>query len=296
MKQSLSSHEFSFEYEGDLLYFDVFPFISSLGSLCKALKEVSLTLHPEFELLIAVRETRKGSFLVDLAFLATISGNLFQGHFLGYARDCLQVFVNILELHRFLKGEPPREIREKGQGVIVTNQEGKQNIVNKVVFNIYNSKVEVRNEIQKGFSSLEQALEVEAFSLKENEKLLFRATREEFPYLARLLIKETEEERVTKEVTTIHIIKPSFERDYKWFIVFKGHKVHAAMLDEEFMEKVEKGLVRFGKGDALEVEIEIKQVYDPELGTFVHKDYKILKVLRVLPSHQQRDLNFHLQD
>ena len=296
MKQSLSSHSFTLQYEGELEYFDVFPFVSSLGSLCKALKEVSLALHPEFELMLAVRETRRGSFLVDLAFLAAITQNLFQGEFLNYARESLQAFVNILDLHRFLKGEPPREIKKEGSQDIVINQRGERLVANPVIVNIYQSHVEIRNEIQKGFSALEQAPQVQAFHLKEKEKTLFTATREEFPYLAKTLLSETEEERVIRMVTTVFIIKPSFERNYKWFIVCEGHKVHATMQDEEFMEKVEKGLVRFGKGDALEVEMEVKQVYEPELRTFVYKDYKILKVLRVIPAPQQRNLHFHLQD
>lgn len=299
MKQSLSSYEFSFEYQGKFQYLDIFPFVSSLGGLCKALKEVGHTLHPEFDILIAIKETRKGSFWVNLAFLGAIaaSTNLFQEQFLDYAKESLQFFVNILQLHKFLKGEPPREVVPLDQEKLkVINHEGNHTVIQQTVYNIYNSKVEIRHEIQKSFNALHQSPDIEAFSLTEGDKPLFRATRDDFPYLAKTTIEETEKDRKIHTVTTVHIIKPSFERGYKWFVVYEANKVHAEMLDEKFMEKIEKGKVRFGKGDALEVEMEIYQIYDPTLNTFVNKDFKILRVLRVIPAFQQRNLFFHLQD
>jgi len=36
--------------------------VSSFGGLCKVLKEINITLHPEYEILIAIKETYKGSF------------------------------------------------------------------------------------------------------------------------------------------------------------------------------------------------------------------------------------------
>ena len=297
MKQSLSSHEFSFEYQGKFQFLDVFPFVSSLGGFCKALKGISHALHPEFDVLIAVKETRRGSFWVDLAFLAAIPSGLFQGQFLDYAKESLQFFVNVLQLHKFLKGEPPREVVPLNRETLkVINHEGNHTVIHQNVYNIYNSKVEIKHEIQKSFSALHQSPDIEAFSLTEGDKTLFRATRDDFPYMAKTTIEETEKDRKIHTVTTVHIIKPSFEREYKWFVVYEANKVHAEMLDEGFMEKIEKGEIRFGKGDALEVEMEIRQVYDPTLNTFVNKDFKILRVLRVIPAPYQRDLFFHLRD
>jgi hypothetical protein len=294
MKQSVSSHEFNFKYEGDFQYIDVFPFLSSLGGLCKVLKEVSFSLYPGYDILIGLKETQKGSIDVSLALLAVAVG-LFPIY--PQAKEILEVFIQLLNLHKFLKGEPPKEIKQVGdKNVKIINSENQEKILMQNIYNIYDSHVVIKQEIQKSFSAMEQLPELEEFRIYESGKPRFIAKRKDFPYLAKTLVKETEKERILHTVATIHLIKPSFEKNYKWFVVYQANKIHVQILDEEFMEKVEKGLIRFGKGDALEVVMEIKQVFEPELNIFVNKEFKVLKVLRYIPSLQQKNIFSHFQE
>ena len=295
MKQSISSHEFNFKYEGDFQYIDIFPFLSSLGGLCKILKEVGLYLYPEFEILIGLKETQKGSIDVNLALLAIVAAGILP--FYPQAKEILNFFIQLLNLHKFLKGESPKEVKQVGdKNVMIINSEEQEKIIHQTIYNIYASNVVIKQEIQKSFSAMEQIPELDEFRIYEKDKLLFKAERKDFPYLAKTLIKETEREKVLRTVATIHIIKPSFERNYKWFVVYQANKIHVQILDEEFIEKVEKGLIRFGKGDALEVVMEIKQVFDPELNIFVNKEFTVLKVLKHIPSFEQKNIFAYFQE
>ena len=52
----------------------------------------------------------------------------------------------------------------------------------------------------------------------------------------------------------------------------------------EFYKRVDKG-ESFSKGDVLEVELEIKQVFESSVNTFINKSYKIKRII----NHEKRE-------
>ncbi len=90
---------------------------------------------------------------------------------------------------------------------------------------------------------------------------------------------------------SLYIIKPSFERTLKWDVVYAGDKLAMAMKDESFLNRIDKG-ERFGKGDILEVELQIDQVLDRNVGTYLNKSHQINKVLEHIPRPEQGTFNF----
>ena len=89
---------------------------------------------------------------------------------------------------------------------------------------------------------------------------------------------------------TVGIIKPSFDRNYKWEILFFETKQFAEVVDEDFLNTVAAG-ERFGSGDSLEVELELVQVWDKNIEKYITKEYRILKVYNHIPRAQQIAFN-----
>ena len=289
--------EFTLRYEGNFKYLDVFPFVAFLGGLCKAIKECAFTLHPEHDLLIAVKETQTGSFYVNLAFLGLAGHNFFSSvNIVDMTKNTLEFFVAYLELLKHLKGSPPKDTIEKKDGIEVINQHGEASIVNQTVFNIYTNNLTIRQDVQKGFSAIESSYQIDKLSIESTGKRLFTAERKDFPFLSKTVIKETEKERIELTTAIIHLIKPSFEKGLKWMVAYQHNKINVEILDHDFMEKVQQGEIKFGKGDALEVEMEIKQAFDEAIGIFMNKRFRVLKVLKILRAPVQKDLRFYMRD
>jgi len=296
--QSLDFYEVSFVYEGVTRYIEVFPFVASLGSFCHALKEIGLTLYPDYNVAIALKETRPGSFLVDLAFITAVSATLLQSlPVVDFAKQTLGTFIDLLELMKFLKGEPPLKTEEIEQGKVkVYNADNQILMVNQGTINIYGN-VNVTSQITKGFDALEKAPDVEVFRIDDpKEGRTYKVLRKEFPYLSQITTKKTEEIKVDELNTFVKIIKPAFEKGLTWYVKIDEEKANVKILDDDFMEKIQNGLIRFGKGDLLEVKMEVESQFNPIRNDYEVKERRITKVLRFIPSPHQTDINFHLRE
>jgi hypothetical protein len=63
------------------------------------------------------------------------------------------------------------------------------------------------------------------------------------------------------------------------------------MNDEAFLARIDRG-ERFAKGDILEVELQIDQVLDPNINTYINKGYQIVHVTAHVPRAEQGSLLF----
>lgn len=68
--------------------------------------------------------------------------------------------------------------------------------------------------------------------------------------------------------------------------LYQGNKISANITDSRFHEKVQSG-GRFGKGDILEVIMEIHQELDEAIGVFINKAYVVAKVFNHVPKPNQ---------
>jgi hypothetical protein len=92
-------------------------------------------------------------------------------------------------------------------------------------------------------------------------------------------LEDLPSERTTTNRGRLSIVRLSFENMKKWEFYYEGYKIQANIIDEQFIARINRG-ERFAKGDALEVEIEITQRYDPTVDAFINKVYKINKFIR----------------
>ena len=89
----------------------------------------------------------------------------------------------------------------------------------------------------------------------------------------------------------LSIIKPCFERGLKWEVVYLGNKIFVAVTDEAFLTRVDNGEESFAKGDVLEVEMHIEQVFDAALNTYINKSHEIIRVKNHRPRARQMSID-----
>jgi len=102
-----------------------------------------------------------------------------------------------------------------------------------------------------------------------------------------LIIEENQ--RIILEIASLNIFKVVFEENYVWEFYYKGNKIKAQILDKNFFSKIDNG-ESFAKGDILKVELQINQIYEPTVKTFINKSYKINRVIQHEPRGEQQKL------
>jgi hypothetical protein len=100
-----------------------------------------------------------------------------------------------------------------------------------------------------------------------------------------------DDERITITAARLNIVKVSFDSKLKWEFIFKGNKISAKSDDPIFQERIDRG-ESFAKGDILEVELAIKQKFDPTVNTFLNKSYKINRIINHIKREDEPTLNF----
>ena len=153
----------------------------------------------------------------------------------------------------------------------------------------------INDSFNKGLAQLTTDERLSEYSiLDSNRKPIISIKPEEFPYFTTSESEVFESFENVKEKTksvsaTLRIHKVVFDTTSKWGFIYNNNKISAKIADKGFQEKVQKE-GRFGKGDILEVLMEIHQEFDETVGVFINKAYVIAEVLKHIPRPQQTSL------
>jgi hypothetical protein len=164
--------------------------------------------------------------------------------------------------------------------------------VENFVQNIYNNNTIVKDALSQSFETLENDNSITGYEITDrNNKTLVRVDREEFEYISVKSEELLEGEKNIVVAGRLNIIRISFDDKLKSDFYFKGNKISAKINDVDFYKRVDKG-ESFAKGDVLEVELEIKQVFETSVNTFVNKSYKIKRIINHILRNEQSKLDF----
>lgn len=224
----------------------------------------------------------RGSFITDLVFnvggpAATMFSAFSPEHLLNLVKEAFALW-------KHLKGSPPAAINQSGDNnVAVTNNNGQIIQVKTDTLNLVFSEKGaesvgrfVREALeQDGISSVELGSAGKTVaSVDEGDAAFFVPVAKEAP------VSEN-----TVNMALI-LVAPVFQDGNKWRFSDGGATFPAAILDEEFLSRVNNG-ERFGKGDVLQVELKIIQ---SRTGSKISVDRQVLKVIEHRISGQQQPL------
>lgn len=92
-------------------------------------------------------------------------------------------------------------------------------------------------------------------------------------------------DRKIVEKTDLHIVSMNFKGSCQWQFLYKGFKIPVRIKEGPLRNLINKG-ERFGKGDLLEVTLEIVQRYNPAYASYENIRFKIKEFHRHYRNHE----------
>ena len=166
--------------------------------------------------------------------------------------------VGVIQLYKKLKGKAPVKIEESFENTKVFYTETEYLEVDKRTLRLYRSKV-IASDIEKMLEPLSKDGIDTFYVVKDmsDEKPELFIDKSELEYFKFQDMEDHLSESVVE--TFLQIESISFKEKNKWRFNNGGSTIHASILDESFLQKVDSGLLRFGKGDLLKVELKTIQ-------------------------------------
>lgn len=283
--------DFKFKFEGQLHQVSANTLINSLINFSTVIQEINKTVNPDEQVEINIKATEKGSFYLWLALNVLENRNTI----IESTKDIITILVGLVALKERLEGKEPKKIKRDGDKIKIHTNNGTIIFTDQVIWHNYQNQKN-QDAISNTFETLEEDISITGFEITDvKDKPLYRAERNNFEKLAVKSEIEEQNRKIIVEVADLYIFKIVFEDRYKWEFYYKGNKIAATIIDKTFFNRIDEG-EKFAKGDTLTAEIEIRQLFDESVNTFVNNSYMIKKVLEHTPRGEQRKLNFNRQD
>ena len=294
-KLNILDRDFKIKFDGEKHQIDANLWVNNLIHTTSIIQEINRNFDSGKKIDIQIKALEKGSFLIHIDLIESAFDNLknlLTRDNIELAGSVIGAFVGLIELKKFLKGKEEKSIEKSGNKVKITNQDGQVLYVENFVQNIYNNNTIVKDALSQSFETLENDNSITGYEITDrNNKTLVRVDREEFEYISVKSEELLEGEKNIVVAGRLNIIRISFDDKLKSDFYFKGNKISAKINDVDFYKRVDKG-ESFAKGDVLEVELEIKQVFETSVNTFVNKSYKIKRIINHILRNEQSKLDF----
>ncbi len=275
------------KFGGDLHEIDVDLLIESLINYSSVTQEASAYLSPGIKVEIKIKAPKQGSFILLLNLVAKETSNLLAKDNIELAASIVTIVGGLYGLKQWISknGKPETVKPNEDNSIEIINNNGSITISNDV-YNIYQENPKVRENLRNTFIKLKEREEISDFSIKDVDtgQDIFSAGKEEFNLLSSFDDEiEQRRQKVLKEKQELSVFKIVFKENYKWEFFYQGTKIYAALRDESFFKKIERGEIAFRSGDKLIADLEIDQVFNEAANTFVNDSYNILKVVEHMP-------------
>lgn len=294
MKQN-PLNEFRVKFGGKPNEIKVHTLLKSLSSITTIIEEVNNEIGTGKKIDIKIKALEKGSFLVPIG-LSEAEITLLSGLSLKAIEMIVKIIGQLFIVRKEIKQGDSNQIIEDGDNVQITTTSGNSITVYKQTFNIYNQNTKVNESLSETFQTLNDDTTIKSFELEDKKgKPIFEVARKDFEKMAvRNEINKPEQGiKIEKQYATIFALKLVFEnKNRKWEFYYHGNKISALITDDNFYKSIDKG-EQFGKGSALEVELQITKKFDITVNTYVITNYEVTKVNKHIPrSMNQGKIDF----
>lgn len=222
---------------------------------------------------------KEGSFETDFVLsvvgpATTLLSTLSPSHF-------WDVIKSAFDLWRFLRGEPPASVAYNPNHVAVTNNYGEVNQFHVESLTIVMSP-QGAEAVEKFVREPLRRSGVTSMKLRPREaKMSVQVTNDESEFFTAVAREDVLSDNLVPMV--VQVVGPEFEGGRKWRFTAGESSFTADIEDQDFLGKVNAG-ERFGKGDALEVEMRVVQFGKNRA---LRVERSIVRVLRhIVPQEQ----------
>lgn len=261
-------------FNGDNGQIDANTLIVALSHYQFVMEATNKEFGCEKKLELKVNAIEKGSFVIDIDVVEGFIKNLFSNNSMEYVANVIAVLGGVYGAYKILKGKPAKTKEEKESIVI----KGNDNVViNKAVVNIYN-QIPVREAISKTFEAAEKDKSVDGLTIESSEQKVY-FPKEDFSELIHKSFDSPDmlpPDKTIIEDARLAILSMSFESGYTWQFMYKGFKIPIRVKEGALMTIIDNG-ERFGKGDVIDVRLEILQRYNPSYRAYENIRFKIVE-------------------
>lgn len=295
MIDEILDSDFKIKFDGQQHQIDAQILISSLIHTTTVIQELNKHFNTGKKIEIKVKALEKGSFLIHIQLLETALDslkNLLTKDNIIFATSIIGGLVGLIELKKHLRGKKPKEIKTECSKTIIINQNNNRLNINTNIFNVYETNVTVNDALSQNFDILDNDSAISAFEITDRtEKPYIRVESIDFKDLALKSEQIDENEKFIIELTRLNIVRLSFDKSLKWDFYYRGNKISAKIKDPNFYEIIDNG-ESFAKGDVLEVELQINQLFDETVNTFINKSFQINRIINHYKRAEQKKIDF----
>lgn len=269
-------------FNGDSGQIDANTLIAALGHYQFIMEAANKEMGGDKTVELKINAIEKGSFIIDVEVVENFFKNMFSGSSVGYVSAIITIVGAVYGAYRKLKGRPAKT-KEDIEKIRVAVK-GKDNVViNQSIVNIYN-QIPVREAISKTVEAADKDESVDGITIEGKDESV-HYPREEFQELIHKNFESADmlpPDKVKEEKVFLTILSMGFESGLMWQFLYNGFKIHIRIKDGALMDIIDKG-ARFGKGDVLEVTLEIVQRYIPSYRAYENVSFKIKEFHRHIP-------------
>ena len=281
---------------------DLAPALLSIGELFDTAN--ALVNDESVKTSVHVRAVEPGCFSIDLQVVqsfwdSTVSiltskdvttALTLKGLLIGGAGVSASVGGGLIWLIKKLKGKPIEKAKRIEESMVrISTEEGSLDIPAKLL-DLY-SDIRVRQATEKVIKPLEKP-DIETVAFVENREDIIKIDRENAHYYRSPKI----EEKILiedKRKVAFSIISLTFKEDNKWRLSDGDSQIHATIADRIFLDKVDKNLIRFSKGDILVCEVLYQQ---KQTADGLKTEHTVEKVIDHIPAKQQLYLDLSITE
>jgi len=295
MQPQINSNNFKIKFDGQAHQVDAQVLISSLIHTTTIIQELNRYLDSGKKIDIKVKALEKGSFLIHLELLETAFESLktiFTKENIIVASSLITGLVAFIQLKKHLKGKPPKDVKTENSTTVIINGDGNQLSIDSNIYQIYENSTVINDALSQNFDTIDQDPAISAFEIiDEKEKPYVRVERSDFKDLSQKTEIIDDNKKTIIENTRLYIVRLSFEEGLKWDFYYRGNKISAKITDPNFQKLIDQG-ASFAKGDVLEVELHINQIFDNSVNTYINKSYQINRIIQHYNRNEQQKIKF----
>lgn len=285
----MSQERFSIIYDGPALadnamdVRDLAPALLALGSMFEEANDI--LNHDHARVAVQVNGSFKtGCFRIDLSVTQQLLDqltDLFNQRSMATAKNLLEWIgllgaggKGLLGLLSWLKGRKPSRVELLNTGSVRVFVDGESFDTETAVLELYRH-IKLRKALEDAVVKPLRKEGVETFSVMQDEQVTVTLDRAAANWL---VAPEAEDEPIddSESVISLQIVNIAFRDDNKWRFSDGAGTYYASIVDQAFLERVNKNEEAFAKGDILKVRLHRRQWLS---GEDMRTEYTVLEVL-----------------
>lgn len=291
-RKSMESKEISVKFGGQVEQVDINTFTRILLDYSTVLSASCREVDENYKVDTNIRAVRPGCLVVDMSVVTDGFGSLFKdpATALQTISSTVTVALGFYEFKRFLgKHGNVSSVDQSGEESSVTAADGSKQTFNIRTMNVYMKSPEASDAVNSSFAVLSDDPSIDSIEMDDKDGNRFFASRDEFPDISTSPSYEGPDVKHVSETCNLIVVKPylGISTKRKWEFVWRGTKMSANIIDEEWMSGIPDE--PFYVGSIMNADVDITMRYDQTNHAYMNKSFTITKVHDVTrPPENQR--------